>query len=48
MSDKHIDQEHSVEGAYNWYTWDSPVGLGLFFVCLAVVAVLIRYAIVLG
>ncbi len=29
-----------------WYGWASPIGLGLFLIMLAVVAVLIRFAVV--
>lgn len=29
-----------------WYGWGSPIGLGLFLIALAIVAVLIRFAIV--
>jgi hypothetical protein len=34
--------------AMAWYGWGSPVGLGAFLVCLAAVAVLVRFALVGG
>jgi hypothetical protein len=47
-----VNQEDLEKSAYSehlgrWYSWDSPIGLGLFFVSLAVVAVLVHYAIIL-
>jgi hypothetical protein len=47
MNDKDVAKSTRIETAYKWYSWDSPVGLGLFFVCLAVVGTLIYAAIVL-
>lgn len=29
-----------------WYGWASPIGLGLFLIMLAVVAVIIKFAVV--
>jgi hypothetical protein len=31
--------------AMAWYGWGSPIGAGVFLVCLAVVAALVRYAV---
>jgi hypothetical protein len=47
MNDKDLTKNPSVEWTYKWYSWDSPLGLGLFLVCLAAVGLLIRLAIVL-
>ena len=30
----------------SWFSWGSPVGLGLFFIEIGIVAVLFRYAFV--
>lgn len=30
-----------------WYSWGSPVGLGLFFVLLAVAVLIVRYIFVI-
>jgi hypothetical protein len=34
--------------AMAWYGWGSPIGLGVFLVCLAAVAVLVRFALIGG
>jgi hypothetical protein len=47
MNDKDLTKNPSIEGTYKWYSWDSPLGLGLFLVCLAAVGVLIHFAIAL-
>jgi hypothetical protein len=47
MNHKDPIRHPSVEWTYKWYSWDSPLGLGLFLVCLAAVGILIRFAIVL-
>ena len=31
--------------AMSWYGWGSPIGAGVFLVCVAAVAALVRYAI---
>jgi hypothetical protein len=31
--------------AMAWYGWGSPIGAGVFLVCIAVVAALVRYAV---
>jgi hypothetical protein len=31
--------------AMAWYGWGSPVGIGLFLVCLAAAAALVHYAV---
>ncbi|MGH2459397.1 MAG: hypothetical protein ACRDIY_11080 [Chloroflexota bacterium] len=46
MNDQDLAKHALAEKTYRWYSWDSPIGLGLFLVCLAVVAVLIHFAIV--
>lgn len=47
MNDQDLAKNAFAEKTYTWYSWDSPIGLGLFLVCLAVVAVLVHLAIVL-
>lgn len=46
MNDKDLTKAPSGAWTYKWYTWDSPIGLGLFLLCLAAVGVLIRFALV--
>lgn len=47
MNDQTLTKATSETRLGEWYSWDSPIGLGAFFVCLALVAVLIHFAIVL-
>lgn len=47
MNEQDLAKSTSIGRTYRWYSWDSPVGLGLFFVCLALVALLIHFTIVL-
>jgi hypothetical protein len=47
MIDKTLAQTSDGDKGYRWYSWDSPLGLGIFFVCLSAVAVLVHVAIVL-
>jgi hypothetical protein len=47
MNDMDLTHNPSFVRTYAWYSWDSPLGLGLFLICLAAVGVLIRLAIVL-
>jgi hypothetical protein len=46
MTDKNLAQTPYGENRYRWYSWDSPIGLGIFSICLATVAVLVHVAIV--
>ena len=32
------------EKTLTWYGWGSPIGVGIFFVCVAVTIALVRYA----
>ena len=32
--------------AMAWYGWGSPIGAGIFFVCIAATAALVRYVVV--
>ncbi len=47
MNNTDLAKNRSGAETYRWYSWDSPLGLGLFLVCLAAVGVLVRFAIVL-
>ncbi len=49
MNSEHNQEEWKYASkAMAWYGWGSPVGLGLFLVCLAAVAVLVRVALLGG
>ncbi len=45
MSERNQDDWKYASKAMAWYGWGSPVGLGLFLVCLAAVAALVRLAV---
>jgi hypothetical protein len=47
MHDKDLMKNPSGAWTYQWYSWDSPLGLGLFLVCLAAVGVLIHLTLIL-
>lgn len=44
MNNTDLAKNRSGAETYWWYSWDSPLGLGLFLVCLAAVGVLVRFA----
>ncbi len=40
------DQEwRYASAALSWYGWGSPIGAGIFLVCVAATAALVRYAV---
>jgi len=46
MDDKHFEhlaKMQSLESMDHWYSWDSPIGLMLFFIGLVVCAILIKF-----
>jgi len=41
---EHLAKMKSLEGMDKWYSWDQPIGLCIFFLTLAVIAILIKWA----
>ncbi len=44
--DRASDEYRYAKLALAWHGWGSPVGLGIFLVCVAVVVAVVRYAFV--
>ena len=47
LDDKHFEhlaKMNSLSGMGKWYSWDSPIGLSIFFLTLIVIAILIKWA----
>ncbi|HSX08676.1 MAG TPA: hypothetical protein VLF93_00805 [Candidatus Saccharimonadales bacterium] len=39
---EHLAKMKSLQGMSHWYSWDSPIGLSIFFFTLAFIVVLIK------
>jgi len=47
MDDKEfnkIAKMKSLEGMSHWYSWDSPIGLSIFFLTLVLIVILLKWA----
>lgn len=45
MDDKHFEhlaKMKSLEGMSHWYSWESPIGLSIFFLTVAIIAAIIK------
>jgi hypothetical protein len=45
LEDKHFEhlaKMKTLEGMSKWYSWESPIGLSIFFLTLTVIVVLIK------
>ncbi len=43
MNDKDLREIRHMNSLGKWYSWDSPIGLAIFFIALSVVAILVRF-----
>lgn len=41
---EHIAKMKSLEGMSKWYSWDSPIGLSIFFLTLTFIVILFKWA----
>lgn len=41
---EHLAKMKSLQGMSHWYSWDSPIGLSIFFLTLALIVVIIKMA----
>lgn len=41
---EHLAKIKSIESLSKWYSWDTPIGLSIFFLTLTIIAVLIKWA----
>lgn len=47
IDDKHFEQlakMKSLENMNKWYSWDSPIGLSIFCLTIALIAIIIKWA----
>jgi hypothetical protein len=47
LEDKHFEhlaKIKSLEGMSRWYSWDSPIGLCIFFLTLTLIVVILKWA----
>ena len=40
---EHIAKIKSLESLSKWYSWDSPIGLSIFFLTLTAIVVIIKW-----
>lgn len=41
---EHLAKMKSLEGMDKWYSWESPIGLSIFFLTLVAIIVIIKWA----
>jgi hypothetical protein len=41
---EHIAKMRSLESLSKWYSWDSPIGLSIFFLTLTLIVVIFKWA----
>jgi hypothetical protein len=41
---EHLAKMKSLEGMSRWYSWDSPIGLSIFFLTLTFIVILVKWA----
>jgi len=41
---EHLAKMKSLEGMSHWYSWESPIGLSIFFLTLVTIIVIIKWA----
>lgn len=41
---EHLAKMQSLQGMSKWYSWDSPIGLSIFFLTLTLIVVIIKMA----
>ena len=41
---EHLAKMKSLQGMSKWYSWDSPIGLSIFFLTLALIVVIFKMA----
>jgi hypothetical protein len=45
---EHLAKIQSLRSMSRWYSWDSPIGLSIFFLTLAIIVILFKWAFVPG
>jgi len=41
---EHLAKMKSLQGMSHWYSWDSPIGLSIFFLTLVLIVVILKWA----
>ncbi len=41
---EHLAKMRTLESMNHWYSWESPIGLSIFFLTLVIIVVLLKWA----